>query len=244
MATSTFLDIFKGALLAINSYAPGETPGASIVNVCRDACNDLLETWSNEHLTVFNNVENIFPLQAGKASYTIGAGGDFNIQRPLRITSAYTRLTTGGYGSVDYPCTPVSDVVYTAIGLKGQPGPWPKLVYMNAEFPLARLLFWPVPTGNGELHLWTDQLFSLVDDPTADVSLPPGYVRALKKNLALELAVIFGKMPSALLVRQASESKAAVKALNATPETPATFDPAMVRSNANDAGWILHGGFQ
>lgn len=242
MTTAT--DIYTGALLNINSYAPGEVVGGDMAAVCMAALNDLLETWSNEHLTVFNNEENVFSLQAGVASYTLGPGGDFNMPRPLRITNAYTRLTTSTFGSIDYPCTEVSGDVYTAIGLKGQPGPWPKVVYMNAEFPLARLLFWPVPTGNGQLHLWTDMLFTAFATPDAQVSLPPGYVRALKKNLALELAPTFGKTPSPLLMRQAAEAKAALKALNSDPQTPATFDPAMVRSTANDAGWILHGGFQ
>jgi hypothetical protein len=240
---TTANDIIIGALRRINAYAPGDILSSEDANDALTLLNDLLDTWSTEHLTVFNNNEFVANLTPGKFSYTIGTGGDFNTARPLRITNAYTRLTATGSTGIDYPCETISGDEYTSIGLKSQPGPWPKVVYYNENFPLGQLLFWPVPTMGGEFHLWTDNIFSVFANLTDVVSLPQGYTRALKLNLALELAPEYGKTPSELLVDQARKAKFALKALNANPQAPATFDPAIGSSSRSDAGWILHGGF-
>lgn len=241
---TTALDIITGALRRINAYAPGETLSAQDANDALTLLNDLLDTWSTEHLTVFNNNEFTFTLQPGKYSYTIGTGGDVNTPRPLRITNVYTRITASGSTGIDYPCQVISGDEYTSIGLKAQPGPWPKVVYYNENFPLGNLLFWPAPNTAGEVHLWTDNIFSLFSNLTDQVSLPQGYARALKLNLALELAPEYKKPVEPILVEQARTAKAALKALNANPMAPATYDQAIGHTNARDAGWILHGGFQ
>lgn len=309
---TTALDLITGALRRINAYAPGESLASQDASDALALLNDLLDTWSTEHLTVFNNVENIFTLTPGKYSYTIGnpvagtfagtvtvtsavitgvtvpaalivgatvsgggipanttvtaigtntmtmsdaatgtfteqitytAPGDIPVARPLRITNVYTRLTASGSLGIDYPCDIWTGDQYTSIGLKGQPGPWPKGVYYNENFPLGNLLFWPVPTMGGQMHLWTDNVFGLFANLTDSVNLPQGYARALKLALALELAPEYGKQPNPLLGEQARTAKAALKALNANPLTPSTYDPAIGRSSRSDAGWILHGGF-
>ena len=66
------LDLITGALRRINSYAPGESLAAQDSSDAMGLLNDLLDTWSTEHLTVFNNTENIFNLTAGKFNYSIG----------------------------------------------------------------------------------------------------------------------------------------------------------------------------
>jgi hypothetical protein len=313
---TTAADLITGALRQLNVLAAGEVVDASEGADALAVLNDLIDTWSTEHLTVFNNNENVLVLSAGKYSYTVGnpvggqfsgvvtqgsnvitgvtiptgiivgsnlsapgipsaavvtaigtstitftpglpatatfpaqlitftIPGDFPIERPLRITNVYTRLTQGGSTGIDYPCEIWSGDQYTSIGLKQQPGPWPKGVYYNENFPLGQLLFWPVPTMGGELHMWTDDVFTQFSNLTDTVQLPQGYARALKKNLALELAPEYNKTPSPALIAAARTSKMALKALNATPQTPATYDPAIGSSTRADAGWILHGGFR
>lgn len=240
---ATALDLITGALGELNAYAPGEPLSSADANDALLRLNDLLDTWSTEHLTVFNNNEYTLTFSPGVKSYTVGTGGDFNIPRPLRITNAYTRITSSGQG-IDFPCAVVSGDVYTGIGLKSQPGPWPKAVYYNEDYPLGSLFFWPVPTQAGEFHMWTDDIFSTFATLQTSVSLPQGYARALRKNLAVDLAPMFGREPSQALLRQAVESKAAIKALNNQPQTPSTYDGGMPTGQKYDAGWILHGGFQ
>lgn len=169
--------------------------------------------------------------------------GDFAIPRPLRITNAFTRITASGSTGLDYPIDIVGRDKYTAIGLKGLNGPWPILCYLDPTYPLSNLYFYPNPSQAGSLHLWTDTILSDFATVTQAVSLPQGYARAIKKNLALELATEYGKTVPALLVKQAIESKASIRALNAIPTVEAFYDTDIVRTRRTDAGWIMSGGF-
>jgi hypothetical protein len=135
----------------------------------------------------------------------------------------------------------ISNDEYTNIGFKSVAGPWPTAVYLNSDFPLASLFFFPNPSQAGALHLWTDSLFSAFATVNTVVNLPQGYVRALKWNLALELAPEYNKTITPALAMAARDSKAVLKALNATPTPQASFDTP--RGRFNDAGWIMHGGF-
>jgi hypothetical protein len=239
---TTAYDIIHGALRKIGAIAVGETLAPEDSTTGLEQLNALLDMWSTEHLAVFNNNEYVLTLQAGKSTYTVGAGGDFNIARPLRLSGAYTRLQPTG-STVDYPCAEVDFSRYARIGIKNQPGPWPKVMYFNTSYPLAELIFWPVPSQNAEFHLWADMVFSQFANLTDTVTLPQGYMIALQANLALMLAPEYGVQPSPELMQLARSSKKVLKALNATPTATSTYDASLVAGNANDAGWILTGGF-
>lgn len=239
---TTALDIIKGALRKIGQYAPGETLDNDDSADALEQFNGMLDLWSNQHLAVYNNVETVLTLTTGKQSYTVGAGGDINITRPLRITNAYTRLTQGS-SSVDYPCREVAFDQYAAIGLKSQPGPWPKAMYFNTSYPLATLYFWPVPSAGYEFHLWTDMVFAQAASLGAPISMPPGYVLGLQTNLACLLAPEYGVEPSRELKEQANQFKRLLKDMNAAPQAQVSYDGAIAGRPGNDAGWILHGGF-
>lgn len=177
-------------------------------------------------------------------SFSFTIPGNFAIQRPLRIMNGFTRITAGGTSSLDYGLEVISVDQWSSIGIKNQPGPWPKVVYYDQSYPLGTMYFWPCPSQAGELHLWTDNIFSDALALTTPMSLPQGYARFLKLALALECAPGWGKQPSALLVQQYKDAKAAVKNLNAQAQSTATYDPAIAGRARADAGWILHGGFQ
>jgi hypothetical protein len=192
-------------------------------------------------MSVYNQIETVQNLTAGQASYTIGVGGYFNIERPLSLVRAYSRLTSSN--TVDFACQIVTLEKYAGIGLKNQPGPWPKMVYYNSGFPLGTLIFWPVPTLNIEFHLWSDQVFtSLALGDT--VSLPRGYFMGLQYNLAELLCSEYGMAVPPDIKRFAKEFRDIIKDLNSEPQSEAATDPMLVVRNANDAGWFLSGGFQ
>lgn len=239
---TTANDIIAGALRKIGQYTVGETLKSEDASTGLEQLNAMLDLWSNEHLAVFNNVENVLTLTPGKANYTIGPGGDFNVQRPLRITGAYTRLSPTG-SSVDYPCTEVSFEKYAGLGLKSQPGPWPKVMYYNTGYPLSTIQLWPVPSQGAEFHLWADMTFTQFATLTQAVSMPQGYVLALQTALACLLAPEYGTEPSAQLVAQAMASKKILKATNMTPTATSTYDGSLCGGNANDAGFYITGGF-
>jgi hypothetical protein len=313
---TTALDLITGALRKINVLASGEVPGSAEQADALTVLNDMLDTWSTEHLSVIDSNENVLTFINGKATYSVGnpvmgtfsgivtqgsnvitgvtvptgivlgsnlvapgvpaaavvtaigantitftpalpatgtfaaqlvsftVPGDFPIPRPLRVTNAYTRLTTSGQSNIDYPCDLWSLDQYSGIGLKTQPGPWPKIAFFNSGFPYASLSVWPVPNGAAEFHMWTDSIFGAFGSLTDTVNLGQGYARAIKLCLGLELAPEYGKKLDPIMISQARKAKDALKALNSNPITPSSYDGGIVAPGRADAGWILHGGFQ
>lgn len=177
-------------------------------------------------------------------TFTYTTPGNLTFARPLRITSGYTRLTASGNNNLDYwfECT-MSMERYNEFGLKFNPGPWPLVLAYQTTFPLGTFWVYPNPSIAGEVHLFTDFIFTEFTNLTQNVNFPQGYARAFKKLASLELAPSWGKSVTPQLQRQAAEARAFIKRLNASPVVTLRYDSEIVRSQQNDAGWIVHGGF-
>ena len=244
----TAQDLIKGALRRINSYQTGEQIAAPDLNDALDTLNDLLDSWSTEHAFVYASPENIFYFTANQYQYSIGPGGDFQvdaltgagINRPLRITSAYTRFS----GLDFWIDTELTEDRYTQILLKNQPAPWPLVCWYNPTYPLGLLNFYPAPSDNGELHLFTDQIFTNFASLTQAVNLPQGYARAIKWALAKELCAEYGFPMTDAIKENAADAITKIKSLNQTPVPVSRLDDVLSRGNRSDASWILTGGFR
>lgn len=239
MAT-TALYLIKGALRRINSYQPGEQLSNEDANDALEVLNDLLDSWSTDEAFVYASPENIFTFTANKFQYSIGTGGDFNTQRPLRITSAYTRFSGLDFGIE----VTLDEGRYNSILLKNQPAPWPLVLWYNPTYPLGLLNFYPAPADSGELHLFTDQILAQFPSLTTVVSLPQGYTRAIKWALAKELAAEFGFPLTEAVKTHAKEAIDMIKSLNQMPTPVSRLDEVLSRGNRTDASWILTGGFR
>lgn len=246
MAT-TALDIIKGALRHISAYQSGDQLDAPDANDCLTSLNDLLDHLSTDHDAVFGSLENILYYTGGKYQYTIGIDptgattADFNVPRPLRITNAFTRITTQGTG-YDYQIEIISQDRYVEYGLKSIPYPWPTALWYNNTYPFGMISFYGAPVGGGELHLFTDTILSnLALNQT--VVMPQGYNRALKWLLARELCQDFGFPLTPAIEKLSDESWRAIKALNADPIPESKIDAELL-GDRTDAGWILTGGYR
>jgi hypothetical protein len=178
---------------------------------------------------------------AQQIAYTIP--GDFKMNRPLRITQAYTRLTTSG-SSLDYPMEIIDQSRYVNIGYKGIPAPWPIYVWYNPTFPLGQLNFYQNPSSAGQLHLYSDEILQAFPDLTTRLVMPQGYALMLVRLLGRELAPEYGSIWTPMKEKLTDEAVKRVEALNATPSPVANYDPELYQSRATDAGWILNGGFR
>lgn len=187
---------------------------------------------------------NAITTQAVAEQFTFTTPGDINIPCPLRISSAYTRIMGTGNQGLDYwiDCQQSMDR-YNELGYKGVPGPWPTMLAYQRTFPLGTIWVYPNPTQAGEVHLFTDLIFSEFTTTTQNVNLPQGYTRALKKLLALELCPSYGKDPGAMLLRAAGEARALIRSLNASPVVTLRYDSDMAGNQRKDAAWIVGGGF-
>lgn len=177
---------------------------------------------------------------SGSDSITYTVPGDWAIARPLRITGGFTRIN-----ELDFPFDVyTTQEQYTSILFKYQPGPWPTVGWYNNVYPYGLLNVYQAPGQNAECHLFTDTLLenlSLSDT----MQMPPGYARAIKWNLAVELwPEYWGVQPIPHdMKKRAHESLMAIKEINAQPPRRSQYDRALIRGDKPDASWITHGGF-
>jgi hypothetical protein len=172
-------------------------------------------------------------------------------QRPLSIDSAFVRINTNSNGipivncGLDYPIAVLALEEYEMIGLKTLNGPWPKALYYQPSVTLGNIYVWPNPS-QGEMHIFTDNLFQRYTSLYDPVLLPQGYTMALRWCLAERLMPMYGKASATqigMINAYAAQAKATIKRINMKPVQSARFADAMLSSRQKDAGWILSGGF-
>jgi len=146
---------------------------------------------------------------------------------------------------LDYPVAVLSLEEYEMIGLKTLNGPWPKALYYQPTELLGNIYLWPNPA-QGEMHMFTDNIFSSYTSLYDTIQLPQGYINALRWNLAYFLMPMYGKASQtqiAMVTKNANDAKATVKRTNMKPPQVARYADALLVGRQKDAGWILSGGF-
>lgn len=182
---------------------------------------------------------NAMGVSQGSDSIAYTIPGDFPIPRPLRITNGFTRFNTLDF-TLEVAATQAQ---YTRLLYKAQSGPWPTLAWYNNTFPYGILNAYQQPGNGAELHLFVD---TILNNMTLNqtLSMPQGYARMLKWNLAKEICAEYGFPMSDSIKLNAQASLDAIKALNALPAAVSTYDRALTRGNRPDGGWILSGGLR
>ena len=210
------LNFITDALLDLGVLAVGEAPTDTEAQDALRRLNDLLETWNLQSLLIYS-VDETTKVLTGATSYTIGLGGDINVARPVRIDKAAYRVTVGGT-ILDFPLEPLTDQQYESIALKSLTTTLPGWFYYDQAFPLGNIFLWPKATTADTLVLWFWHALSSFANLTATVTFPPGYARALRLNLAVELGISYRDAPvTDRLLSAAQESKGWLKTQNHTP---------------------------
>lgn len=194
--------------------ADGQLPAQDDVQTGLLRLNDLIDAWKIEGLTVYTQTRTTWTLTTA-SSYTVGATGTIVIDRPTN-----QRLLTFGLSDAsvspayERPMENFTDEQYDAITQKSLTATQPIGFYYNPTATTGTLKPWPIPTASllsgviyanapaGELAL-SDTL-----------TLPQGYRRFYRDNLAVELAPDFDLEPRQALVQSAVDSKASVKKAN------------------------------
>lgn len=245
MLSMTVTEILEASLRAIHAISPTESVDAGQAKTARQALNMLLASWSTKGLVVPVRTRESFTLTASKASYTIGASGDFNTSRPMAVISAYI-----DNGSADLPMRIIGEDEYNDIGVKEAPGV-PEMLFTRFTFPLAILYPWPVPDAAYAMTLVSQTLLTDYTSLTTTISLPPEYYAAIKWNLAIELCPDYEREPSQTVVVLAERSLDAIITLNAAnrlepirqnlglrPSLPGSALGGGGSGTGPDAGWF------
>jgi hypothetical protein len=210
---STALDIITDALIDLGAIDPIEDLTADEASHGLRRLNEMLASWSLESLAVYQILNEGFATVAGTASYSIGSGATWNTTRPLRIESAFLR-----YSSTDYPLRILSREEYDAITLKTTQF-MPEVLYFEPSVANAVIYLYGVPDAVYTVYLNSLKQLQSFTALTTTVVLPPGYLRAIKANLSLELAPAYNRRPPDAVLAIARESKANIKRLNSrTPK--------------------------
>lgn len=236
---ATVLDLVTGSLRLLGVLASGEYPTASESQDALCALNTMIDSWKTERLMVYAILPQVFNLVAQQKVYTLGPGGNWNTERPVGIDSMYLQYTDANSGP-----PPLNLLVelynqdqYNAIIVPNTTTTIPNAAYIDDAFPMRNVYLWPIPQVPYAINLFT---WSLVDGfaaITSPISLPPGYERALRFNLALELAPEYGLTPSETVAAGALTSKAVIKRNNIKPLYMAC-DPGVIRQPEGSFNWL------
>jgi hypothetical protein len=209
--------LIASSLRVIGVLASGETPTANEQNDALTAFNDLIDAWSTQQLLIPNKEREVFPLVASQQTYTMGTGGNFNTSRPQMIENALIQLAQNS-PVLEIPMGVLTKEQYQAVILKTTTSTFPLYLYNDQAYPLSNINVWPVPnTAVNNLVLYSWKPLSTLSTINTALSLPPGYERALKFALAVELAPEYGKAIPDSVAILAVESKADIKRMNFKP---------------------------
>lgn len=142
---------------------------------------NMLQLWGIEFLVPSVTRES-FSLVSGTSAYTIGDGGDFDTDRPIRILGAFIRDS-----SSDYPLTIIQDEEYNQEILKSDSA-IPTKVYCLSEYPLGQIIFDTSPDDTYVCYFEFAKNFDRYTALTDEVELPAYYNDPIIYNLAVKLA--------------------------------------------------------
>jgi hypothetical protein len=207
---TTALDIIKRSMRLLGVYSIGETPSADEVADSLRALNAMLDSWANENLFVFAKTLDVVPLVANDGVYTIGPSGDVITTRPVEVSEA----SYIDYLGVSYPLRIDTLGDFNSIPIKSLIAGIPTEMYVLPGLPNITLNLWPIPNATMTLNLWSNKLIQSFASASDSLTLPPRYERMLGFCLAEEMADEFDVVPSANVIKKATQARKVIKRTN------------------------------
>jgi hypothetical protein len=206
---STGRDLIRRSLVLLGVLSEGETPTAQQLTDGLLSANEMLDSWSTENLTIYSNTKETFTSPSGNGAPTMGpTTGTFATTRPVEIEMIMAKS-----GNTELPVELLNFEQWAAIADKTATGSLPAKAYIDYGSPLLTINLYPVPSAGVDIVIYSRKPLTSLAANTS-ISIPPGYMRAIRYNLAIELATEFGRQASAEVVQVAKESKANIKRQN------------------------------
>jgi hypothetical protein len=230
-------DLLASAARLIGVLASGETLSGNESADGLLIAQQMMDSWQAERLNIFSITISEFPLTPGQQTYTLGTGGNFNIPRPAKIERMSIVSLLNPAQPLELPLEMLTEAGWQAIPVKLISSSLPTVVYDDGAFPLRNLNFWCIPTiaVNTRIYLWN--ALNTFPDLSTDVTFPPGYLKAIRYNLAVDLAPEFGRPIPPEVAAQAILSKNVLKNMN-TPLIEARLDPVLSGDRKQTYNWI------
>jgi hypothetical protein len=206
--------LISSSLRLINATDAYNGPSVQELNDGLEIANDLLDSWNAEWLTKFGVNINEFPLTQNQQTYTLGTGGNFNIPRPSSIQAMSIVSLQNPAQPLELGIPILTDDQWQQLPVKIIYGSLPTQAYDDGAFPFRNISFWTIPTVAVNVRIYSSPLLTQFPDLITDIEFPPGYDKALRFNLAVDLAPEWGEEVPASVAAQAQMTKAVIKANN------------------------------
>jgi len=217
----TLNDLITDALGDLGVLGAGAVPDAGQAAHALRRVNDLLAQYAIDPELIYRITAVEWTIVASTQTYLVGSGSTINVARPARnaIESVGFKDTTP---NPDYEFGRdrlLSEEEWADISIKVQESSYPQRAYYNPTPTTGTISLWPVPTASGlKGILYVREAVAQFAAVTDTIVMPDDYRRMIVKNLALELSPSYKIEPTQLLIQQARESRAMVRAANFRPE--------------------------
>lgn len=247
--------IILSALRLTGSLRSGYGATAGELSDCLTVLQDMLDAWSAERLTVYalpyttldqNGV--VLTLKANQQLYKLGnlnGTEDFLMARPPKIDNVSVIYTASPTTPVEIGMEMYNAKQWQSIPNKSTPSLLPQICYIEPTVDASDwlLYFWPIPSQANPVVIYPWAALNQFQNLQATFAMPPAYSKAIRYNLAVDLAAEFStdltKFP--LVTQTARETKNAIKALNLSMNFPEVWcDEALIGTHAR--GNIFAGG--
>ena len=205
-------ELINGSLRLLGILAEGETPSQETSNDALVALNQMVDSWNTEKLMIYTTQDQVFTWPADQITRTIGPTGNFIGNRPILLDdSTYYRDAST---NVSFGIQFINQQQYDGIAVKTVTSTYPQVMWINMENPNMSMTVYPKPTRDLEWHFISAEELTQPATLVSTLAMPPGYLRAFRYNLAMELAPEFGAEPSPTVQRIAMSSKRNLKRIN------------------------------
>lgn len=213
--TLTAIGLITRAMQTCGKHSPGEDPAGELVEQGFEVLNEMLDHWRTQKLLIPQLKRIEFDLPSGsQVEFTVGPGGDIDIPTPFGLKYAFLQSPTGTAG--ERPIDVLTDESLAQRSYKVVTGAAITEVYYEASYPLGKLSV-PAASAGGRLVLYVLTGLPSFATLTQPYIFLPGYAKALRYGLTLQLAAIYGVTLSNFILGEAGTSIADVKRMNWRP---------------------------
>lgn len=211
MITRTARQIITDSLKLIGALAGHEVAGGWEQHDAFLRLQELLDSWGTHAQTMYARRRVVVPVVANQQTYTIGIGGDVDVPRPMDLEEASYITDSNG---TEIGAGVLTTQEYTGIPIKELSGALVSGIVYDRTPPLGTIWVYPSPTQALDLVIYYSEPVQEFPDLGTAVALEPGYAKAIRYNLAVELCPEWGRVLDPLVERGARESLADIKRAN------------------------------
>lgn len=221
----TVRELIRQSMLMCNIVAPIQPLKPQQAEDGLFILNTVFERLNLQETLVTHSRVVTLPLVANTHIYSIGDTGNFNVERPSSIKSAYVRDSLG----IDTPVSVIPYSLYESYEQKSMTSSQPEVLAYQPTSPLGTIYLYPVPTSTDTLRLELLSKFASVTlSDTLD--LPEGYTELILGEMAPQICIQYERtslLPS--IKEMMTSAKALIKAKNSkNTKNPMTLDPMFI----------------